>query len=608
MRPWLTRSLLLLAVVSSPSGCKPKDKGGTQPSISITCDGKRALTLGVGEAVECRVELQNLPAAAYADPFGVPRAFAFSVAGGLVPNGSVSIKSWGRTPKEFGSGALSGCEGVGGTPGPLAQCARRCCGDAWKTGSCESLRSNWVCRATELRCCQEATSFAPPGSRAVGHWQIRPNALCTTSYRLPVLSRCACVGDKPEPNWASKNYSELVKGERVRPQADCWPEAEPWVDSSDPYGWCDTSGNLSVVRRIPCAEGGGKFLGDTTQNGESLVCCVRSSGEPEVIRVPASSASVFNASARIVLTAAFAGTATVRLEQLRTTIPFIETEPGSSTVTLTIVGPADAGPPDAGRRDVAPRDLTQDRADRGPIVDSARDFDGSKPDVSADGSTKQDAPSLDLALSDGGAPGLLPIADAYLVAAQYATNNYGSSTVLVVKTRGLNEFTRKSYLAFDLASFQGSVASATLRLTASGHNGAAATQQLALYGITDNNDWNIAALPENAINWNNAPKNNTSSAYRFLGQGPAASDAARLLATKTISTADAPGTVYTFDVTEYVRWALGQNAGYSSLATSDADKKITFMLSTSLDTTLNIGFTFSSRQAASGAPRLVVSK
>ncbi len=200
-----------------------------------------------------------------------------------------------------------------------------------------------------------------------------------------------------------------------------------------------------------------------------------------------------------------------------------------------------------------------------------------------------------------------PAADTYIRAGTYQTTNYGKSTSLFVKSRTfLDNFSRKTYLVFDLATVKTKPTSATLSLTIAKHP-AKLSMVHGLYGITDNKDWDPGALAETAINWANAPKNDTASAHLFLDQGTAATNAVRLITSQNINAADPAGTVYNFDVTAYVNWALGYNSGYASPATSDSDKKITLMLSWTTPPSANAdGFGFASKEATCGRPLLTI--
>ncbi len=182
---------------------------------------------------------------------------------------------------------------------------------------------------------------------------------------------------------------------------------------------------------------------------------------------------------------------------------------------------------------------------------------------------------------------IVPVdADAWVQGGTNSGTNYGSSNSLLVKGdagTGLR-FARKTYLSFDVSSINGAfLQSAELVLANRGHDFHTFPPTFSsithpVYGIIDNNDWNPATLSEASITWDNAPQNSTGSAIGFLDQGSTSSNASRELDTLSITGADAVGTEYRFDVTEYVQWALGANSSFSSFATQDSDGQITFMI------------------------------
>lgn len=104
----------------------------------------------------------------------------------------------------------------------------------------------------------------------------------------------------------------------------------------------------------------------------------------------------------------------------------------------------------------------------------------------------------------GGTVTLSPSDDAYIRDGSNAANNYGSDTLLIVKTdsAGANRF---SYLKFNLASL-GTVTSAKLRI----YGSASAATTLTAYQATDG--WTNAGLT-----WNNAPAAGASAGTVTLG-------------------------------------------------------------------------------------------
>ena len=96
---------------------------------------------------------------------------------------------------------------------------------------------------------------------------------------------------------------------------------------------------------------------------------------------------------------------------------------------------------------------------------------------------------------------LLPIADAF-VRKSTGTTNYGSDTVLLVKSTPTGSYTRTSYLKFSLSGVS-AVNSAKLRLY--GYNTEnSATINVHAFGV-DNDSWT-----ESGLTWNNAPAASTS--------------------------------------------------------------------------------------------------
>ncbi|WP_176835622.1 MULTISPECIES: DNRLRE domain-containing protein [unclassified Paenibacillus] len=91
---------------------------------------------------------------------------------------------------------------------------------------------------------------------------------------------------------------------------------------------------------------------------------------------------------------------------------------------------------------------------------------------------------------------LRPTDDAFVRAGSYASQNYGSSTQLSVKTNEL-DLTRHAYLKFDLSSYTGDIGSAKLYVY--GHLVGATTEGMQAFGV-DDDSWSEAA-----INWNTKP-------------------------------------------------------------------------------------------------------
>jgi hypothetical protein len=176
--------------------------------------------------------------------------------------------------------------------------------------------------------------------------------------------------------------------------------------------------------------------------------------------------------------------------------------------------------------------------------------------------------------------GLLPLADAYIRGGDFASTAFGTLPGLVIKGIVDLTYARKIYLAFDLAAdgIPESFSAVRLRLTAR-RNVSTVPRVTNLFGITDNGDWDLDALPENTITWNNAPRNDTASGSLFFDQGDTDQHGVRRLAEFTLDAADQPPRAYELDVTEFMRWALGDNPGFSASSPGgDADGRITLLL------------------------------
>lgn len=106
----------------------------------------------------------------------------------------------------------------------------------------------------------------------------------------------------------------------------------------------------------------------------------------------------------------------------------------------------------------------------------------------------------------------------------------------------------------------------------------------------------------------NAPRNVTTSGIAFKGQGATTAHGVRVLATSTLDNTDPTGTKYTFNITDYVGWALGENSGFSWTTAGDTDGRITQLLAHSAEITGDDGSEFWSREDANACnrPQLVV--
>jgi len=138
----------------------------------------------------------------------------------------------------------------------------------------------------------------------------------------------------------------------------------------------------------------------------------------------------------------------------------------------------------------------------------------------------------------------------------------------------------KGYLIFDTSSLPQQFSSAELTLTLSvNYESAPSPTPVNVYGIIDpTSDWNVGALAESNITWNNAPLNDTTSPTDFLEQGADDAHRVRLLGSYAVSSTDQIGTEYRINITDFVRWAIGENQAFSTFARSDSDGYITIVL------------------------------
>jgi hypothetical protein len=190
---------------------------------------------------------------------------------------------------------------------------------------------------------------------------------------------------------------------------------------------------------------------------------------------------------------------------------------------------------------------------------------------------------------------LVASADAYVRGGQsaevdYKNFAYGNAPNLVIKSVTDLSFSRKIYIVFDLSTAPSAFTKASLVLTLVRHvinpdPLKSGPQPVDVYGIVDNNDWdpdplNPGGLAEDAITWNNAPRNNTAAGNAFEDSA----GVPRLIPGYDLDLApleaiDPPGTKYGLDVTDYVKWALGQNPDFSSSSPSgDDDDQITLLM------------------------------
>ena len=168
-------------------------------------------------------------------------------------------------------------------------------------------------------------------------------------------------------------------------------------------------------------------------------------------------------------------------------------------------------------------------------------------------------------------------ADAYIRGGTHALTSFGTASNLLVKGVQDLEFARKFYVVFDLSTAPESFSKASLILTLERHVG---RTPVSLYGIVDNDDWDPSTIAENAINWDNAPRNNKLAGNLFE-----MSDGVRLLVDRydldlpdPAEDPDPEGTQYSLDVTDYVQWALGNKPDFSSVSPEDQEISMLFAI------------------------------
>ncbi|MCF7853942.1 MAG: DNRLRE domain-containing protein [Candidatus Pacebacteria bacterium] len=154
-------------------------------------------------------------------------------------------------------------------------------------------------------------------------------------------------------------------------------------------------------------------------------------------------------------------------------------------------------------------------------------------------------------------------------------SNMGTQTSFHTYRTSYRTDNRKSYLAFDVDGIRdlkrNRVVDAVLQMRVTnvnpytGHTTAGASW----HGITDNNDWDLSVLSETSITYNNAPKNDLGGSY-FVSDG--------VVELGNLShTSDHIGEILSYDVTDYVSWALGQNPTFGSDDAYDEDGLISIL-------------------------------
>jgi hypothetical protein len=160
-----------------------------------------------------------------------------------------------------------------------------------------------------------------------------------------------------------------------------------------------------------------------------------------------------------------------------------------------------------------------------------------------------------------------PIADTYVRAGTFSTNNFGSLPLLYAKKGAAADNTRRSYLKFDISSL-GSVQRATLRVRAR-LSAATAPIKVTMYAV-DNVTWD-----EQTLTWNTRP------------------DLGAVLRTFLVS-GTAPSWL-DVDVTAFVRAQVQAGRNSISIALRSVDHTSAFAQ-------------FDSREAGADSPQLVVTR
>ncbi len=162
-------------------------------------------------------------------------------------------------------------------------------------------------------------------------------------------------------------------------------------------------------------------------------------------------------------------------------------------------------------------------------------------------------------------------------AAASPTGNHGSDVRLAVhRSNGV----AKSYLHFDLSALDDALEVLEARLKLDLDIGQYDSSNVKLFAIMDESkDWNLAALGELAIDETNAPQANLGN-QDFLEEGNLADSVTREIGLVI----DLPGSdaslaeAINIDVTDLIKWVLGQNAAYSTFSDSDDFLTIVFRI------------------------------
>ncbi len=202
---------------------------------------------------------------------------------------------------------------------------------------------------------------------------------------------------------------------------------------------------------------------------------------------------------------------------------------------------------------------------------------------------------------------ILADADAYIEKESWEGTNSGKTTGGETSLRqGTYDWNRKIYMHFDLGSLNDSQSVTQAWLRIAWQSTPYDPGNTRIFAIMDEaKDWNLTALPENAICYDNAPQVDAATLpvpLPFLEEGSDTSSVTRLLG--DVAT---PNSGIDLDVTGLVQWVLGQNSGFSTFA--DTDNILTIVMRETVD----YSFTnYYSKEYTPGddsdAPRLVITQ
>jgi len=147
---------------------------------------------------------------------------------------------------------------------------------------------------------------------------------------------------------------------------------------------------------------------------------------------------------------------------------------------------------------------------------------------------------------------LAPAADAYVRDGTYASTNFGTATILTVKSDALS-YSRKGMLKFDLSSVEGVITGASLRLTPTSVGMGGITHKLYQ---TVNANWD-----EGTVAWNNRPANDAEVASWVVG---AVNNQVQVDVTNSAVNAMAGNKLLSFDIEAAQNYGSSGSVDYAS--------------------------------------------